>query len=116
MLKSIQLMLPFIKRYPIGTDEILLIKGGEGLDYYCCNSLLIGDVLIDTGFSNNYLKQIIGKFQINKVIFTHWHEDHIAGSSLLKNCEFISDCVDATQGDTDLKQTFDLILSHVKFR
>jgi hypothetical protein len=34
----------------------------------------------------------------------------------LKNCEFISDGVDASQGDTDLKQSFDLILSHIDFR
>jgi len=35
---------------------------------------------------------------------------------VLKNCEFVSDGVDASQGDTDVKQTFDLVLSHVKFR
>lgn len=78
-----------IKPLPIGSDEIFLIRGEEGLDYYCCNSLLIGDVLIDTGISNNYLTQIINEVQINKVIFTHWHEDHTAGSSLMKNCDFL---------------------------
>ena len=81
--------LSFFKQLPIGTDEILLIKGEEGLNYYCCNSLLINDVLIDTGCSNNHLKQLIKEFPINKVIYTHWHEDHTAGSSLLKNCKFI---------------------------
>lgn len=35
---------------------------------------------------------------------------------VLKNCEFISDGVEANQGDTDIKQSFDLVLSHVKFR
>lgn len=35
---------------------------------------------------------------------------------VLKNCEFISDGVEASQGDTDIKQSFDLVLSHVKFR
>ncbi len=50
---------------------------------------MIEDVLIDTGFSNTNLEQLKKEFQINKVLFTHWHEDHIAGSSLLKNCEFM---------------------------
>jgi hypothetical protein len=35
---------------------------------------------------------------------------------VLKNCEFISDGLEASQGDTDIKQSFDLVVSHVKFR
>jgi len=35
---------------------------------------------------------------------------------VLKNCEFLDDGVEAAQGDTDLKRTFNLILSHVKYR
>ena len=35
---------------------------------------------------------------------------------ILKNCEFLDDGVEATQGDKDLKRTFGLVISHVKFR
>jgi len=89
-------MLPFTQLLPIGSDEILLVKGKEGLDYYCSNSLLISDVLIDTGISNEYLKKLVKEFQVNKVIFTHWHEDHTAGSSLLKNSSFLCHSNDKT--------------------
>lgn len=34
----------------------------------------------------------------------------------LKNCEFTNDGVEATQGDTDIGRTFDLIISDVKYR
>jgi len=34
----------------------------------------------------------------------------------LKNCEFINDGVDVSEGDTDASKQFDLVLSHVKFR
>jgi len=35
---------------------------------------------------------------------------------VIKNCEFTSDGVEGTQGDTDLKRTFDLMPSHIKWR
>ena len=35
---------------------------------------------------------------------------------VLKNCEFTSDGVETTQGDTDVKRTFDLVISHVVYR
>lgn len=35
---------------------------------------------------------------------------------VLKNVEFTNDGVDSTQGDTDLKRTFDLVISNVKYR
>jgi len=82
-------MLSFIEYLPNELSEICFIKGNEKIDHYTCNSLLIKDVLIDTGISSKYLNTIVDKFQIKKVIFTHWHEDHIAGSDLLDNCIFM---------------------------
>lgn len=35
---------------------------------------------------------------------------------VLKNVEFTNDGVETTQGDTDVKRTFDLIISHIKYR
>lgn len=35
---------------------------------------------------------------------------------VLKNCEFTNDGVETSQGDTDIKRTFDLVISHVKYR
>lgn len=35
---------------------------------------------------------------------------------ILKNVEFTNDGVETTQADTDVKRTFDIIMSHVKYR
>lgn len=35
---------------------------------------------------------------------------------VLKNCEFTNDGIGGSQGDTDLKKSFDLVVSHIKFR
>lgn len=35
---------------------------------------------------------------------------------VLKNAEFSNDGVETTQGDTDIKRTFDLTPSHIKYR
>lgn len=35
---------------------------------------------------------------------------------ILKNCEFTNDGVETTQGDTDIKRSFDLVVSHIDYR
>lgn len=35
---------------------------------------------------------------------------------VLKNCEFKNDGISGSQGDTDLKKSFELVVSHIKFR
>jgi hypothetical protein len=35
---------------------------------------------------------------------------------VLKNVEFTNDGVEAAQGDTDIKRTFDVVISHIKYR
>lgn len=34
----------------------------------------------------------------------------------LKNCEFTNDGVETSQGDTDIKRTFDLVISDIQYR
>ncbi|TFF87858.1 MAG: MBL fold metallo-hydrolase, partial [Promethearchaeota archaeon] len=82
-------MLPYLEQIYDESPDFLFIRGKEESDYYTCNALLINDILIDTGISNKYLEQIIKNYEINKVIFSHWHEDHISGSNLLPKCSFL---------------------------
>lgn len=35
---------------------------------------------------------------------------------VLKNCEFKNDGIGGSQGDTDLKKSFELVVSHIKWR
>tara|TARA_R110002020_G_scaffold60580_1_gene163969 strand:+ start:377 stop:793 length:417 start_codon:yes stop_codon:yes gene_type:complete len=35
---------------------------------------------------------------------------------VLKNCEFTSDGVEASQGDTNIERSFDMVISHIKYR
>jgi hypothetical protein len=35
---------------------------------------------------------------------------------VLKNVEFLNDGVETSQGDKDIKRTFDLVISHIKYR
>jgi len=53
------------------------------------NSMIIGEYLIDTGISSGYIRKLKKKFEINIVLLSHWHEDHIAGNRLLKDAKFL---------------------------
>jgi len=66
--------------------KIFLIYGENNAKYPYSNSVLIDDILIDTGCSKTIIKTLIKEFKINKILLTHWHEDHISGNALfLKN-------------------------------
>ncbi|MFX1588849.1 MAG: MBL fold metallo-hydrolase [Promethearchaeota archaeon] len=71
------------------SDEIYFIQGAKNARYPNSNSILIGDYLIDTGVSNKILRNVKKEFQINNVILSHWHEDHISGNQLLKGVNFL---------------------------
>jgi glyoxylase-like metal-dependent hydrolase (beta-lactamase superfamily II) len=71
-------------------DSIYFIKGDNNARYPNSNSLLLGDHLIDTGVSGKVLRKVKKTHEINHVILSHWHEDHLHGNYLLPNAEFYS--------------------------
>ncbi|MHA1884269.1 MAG: MBL fold metallo-hydrolase [Promethearchaeota archaeon] len=76
---------------PLSDDfkNIYFIEGERKGNYPYSNSLLINDCLIDTGISTRYMNKLIKEFQINSVLLSHWHEDHIPGNHLLENSKFM---------------------------
>ncbi|MFX1358151.1 MAG: MBL fold metallo-hydrolase [Promethearchaeota archaeon] len=70
------------------SEGIYFIQGANKARYPYSNSILIGNYLIDTGVSNKLLRSLKKEFQINNVILSHWHEDHISGNHLLKDINF----------------------------
>jgi len=69
-------------------ENIFFIKGARNGKYPYSHSLLIEDYLIDTGISSRLLRKLKREFQINKVLLSHWHEDHTSGNRLLKDARF----------------------------
>ncbi|MBY9010094.1 MAG: MBL fold metallo-hydrolase [Candidatus Lokiarchaeota archaeon] len=74
----------------LSDDSIYFIKGDKNARYPNSNSLLIGDYLIDTGVSGKVLKKVKKQHEINHVILSHWHEDHLHGNYLFPNAIFYS--------------------------
>ncbi len=68
--------------------NIFFIEGEQNARYPYSHSFLIENYLIDTGISNKRVKKLKRLFQINHVLLSHWHEDHISGNGLLKGAEF----------------------------
>jgi len=52
------------------------------------NSVVLGDYLIDTGVSATRLKKIKRTFQIKKLLFSHWHDDHIRECNIFSDIPF----------------------------
>ncbi|MBD3214165.1 MAG: MBL fold metallo-hydrolase [Candidatus Lokiarchaeota archaeon] len=69
-------------------NDIFFIKGKYGGKVPFSNCLLIADHLIDTGISALYLKRLKRKFTIRKVLFSHWHDDHIRDNKILADIPF----------------------------
>lgn len=68
--------------------DIFFIQGARNGKYPYSHSLLIQDYLFDTGISTRLLRKLKKEFEINFVLLSHWHEDHISGNRILKNCKF----------------------------
>jgi glyoxylase-like metal-dependent hydrolase (beta-lactamase superfamily II) len=77
--------------HPLSDDfkNIYFIEGDRKGNYPFSHSLLIGNYLIDTGISSGRLRKLKRQFQINTVILSHWHEDHISGNNLFSNSNFL---------------------------
>ena len=74
------------------TDEfenLYFIEGDRKGNYPYSHSLLVGDYLIDTGISGRRLRKVKKQFQINTIVLSHWHEDHISGNNLFHELNFI---------------------------
>jgi glyoxylase-like metal-dependent hydrolase (beta-lactamase superfamily II) len=74
---------------PIFKDlDIYFIQGKQKGKVPYSHSLVIGDHLIDTGISPVRLKEIRKTFSINKVLFSHWHDDHIRDNKVFSDLPF----------------------------
>lgn len=70
--------------------KICFIKGEKNAYWPYSNSLVIGNCLIDTGAGSRALRKVKSLFSIEKVILSHWHEDHLGGNRLFKNAKFFA--------------------------
>ena len=71
-------------------DDIYFIQGNNQGKYPFSNSLLIkenNNILIDAGLGNRIIRKILKNNQINKVLLSHNHEDHISGLKYLKDAQ-----------------------------
>lgn len=71
-------------------QDVFFIEGFNKGRYPYSHSMLIDDCLIDTGVSNKYLRKLKKAFPINRIILTHWHEDHILGNRILNNITYLT--------------------------
>jgi len=81
-------MIDFFQPISDESKEIYFINGAREGKYPYSHSLLIGDVLIDTGISSRLLRKLKRLFPINTVLLSHWHEDHTSGNRLLSGTKF----------------------------
>ncbi|MFX1417681.1 MAG: MBL fold metallo-hydrolase [Promethearchaeota archaeon] len=69
-------------------NKIYFIQGAREGKYPYSHSMLIEDLLIDTGISSRLLRKLKRLFPINKILLSHWHEDHTSGNRLFPNTRF----------------------------
>ena len=70
-------------------DDITIYKIGRSIGRfspYCVHSFLLGDALIDTGtpYAGDELLSALGNRKINRIINTHYHEDHIGNNQSIQ--------------------------------
>jgi glyoxylase-like metal-dependent hydrolase (beta-lactamase superfamily II) len=81
-------MQDFIQPLSDEFKSIFFLNGQNKGRYPYSHSLLINDYLFDSGISSGYLRKLRKIYPINNIIFSHWHEDHIAGNRLFPNAEY----------------------------
>ena len=72
------------------SDDIFFVIGERNGKYPFSHSLLVNDYLIDTGISDRKIKKLKRNYNVNHVLLSHWHEDHIAGNKMLDDAKFYS--------------------------
>jgi glyoxylase-like metal-dependent hydrolase (beta-lactamase superfamily II) len=82
-------MYDFIQCLSDEFQNIYFLEGDRKGNYPFSNSLLVGGVLIDTGISGSRLRKIKKQFQIDTVVLSHWHEDHVSGNNIFQNLNFL---------------------------
>lgn len=81
-------MKDFIQQIFEDHKDILFIQGKNKGKVPYSNSLIIADHLIDTGVSPLHLNKLKRKFKLTKVIFSHWHDDHIRDNKIFAELPF----------------------------
>lgn len=80
----------FIKGVSDDLKDVYFLEGALDGKYPFSHSLLVEDLLIDTGISTRYLRKLRRKKKnINKIILSHWHEDHISGNRIFSEKDFL---------------------------
>ena len=76
--------LPFLKNIDENHPEVFFVEGDTDGKYPHSHSALFGDILIDTGISRKRMKRFLKDGpKINRVLLSHWHEDHTGGNRFL---------------------------------
>ncbi len=68
--------------------NIFFIQGQRKGRVPYSNSMVLGDYLIDTGVSATRLKKVKKTFEIKKLLFSHWHDDHIRECNIFSDIPF----------------------------
>ncbi len=81
-------MIDFVRPVHEQYKDIFFIDGQNKGRYPYSHALVIKDWIIDTGISSGFMRKILRDIQINNVLLSHWHEDHINGNRFLSNAKF----------------------------
>jgi glyoxylase-like metal-dependent hydrolase (beta-lactamase superfamily II) len=80
----------FIKKISDDLEGVFFLEGALNGKYPFSHSLLINDILIDTGISTKFLRKLKRTNMVSKILLSHWHEDHISGNRVFSDKEFYS--------------------------
>jgi glyoxylase-like metal-dependent hydrolase (beta-lactamase superfamily II) len=86
-----------MKGLTVLSDGVRFVQAQSNGRYPFANSLLIGDktrCLVDAGMGNSILGEIIKEGRVGRVVFSHCHEDHTAGSYLLSGAVHCAHALD----------------------
>lgn len=97
----------FIEVVSDDLEDVYFLKGVLDGKYPFSHSLLIKDVLIDTGISTKFLRKLKRKKEINRILLSHWHEDHISGNRIFPEKAFL-----CHPSDKDIIENISLMIEY----